>query len=261
MDPNYLKNTMQAKASKKEKSAASKDKFEQETERMIETYVDTLELEDDPAQNHLLNIKMRKERLKQEMREALKLPELSKQIESAIGLLLTEGARYLTREANQTLQSDLSHAAAQLEGIEREKTSSMNLQAITKISDASMKAITDMAIAKFTEERFQDCLCLFSFLTILDPGYSEYWLRLGIAAQQCENYEMASRAYAAALELDPGSISAHLFAAECFVKCVLLDKAKAELAAAKKIAESSTVDQTWLDLLSSIENMVRGQHA
>jgi tetratricopeptide (TPR) repeat protein len=155
------------------------------------------------------------------------------------------------------LQADLAEAATSLANVRVEEAANTNLQTLAHISDESIQSIVRIALAKFSEERHNDCLALFSLLTLLIPANSEYWFRFGIMAQKCENYELASHAYAATLELDPNNIGARLFAAQCFIKRKIIDEAKAEIAAAKKLSEKDGVDQMWRDLLPTIEEMLK----
>jgi cytochrome c-type biogenesis protein CcmH/NrfG len=93
-----------------------------------------------------------------------------------------------------------------------------------------------------------------TFLSLFCTGQPEIWFHLGIAAQKCDKIDLALRAYALTLELDPKHIGARLLAAECLVNCHLNEEANKEIAEAKKIIKEQTVDQVWLDLLSSLEN-------
>lgn len=242
------------------KKKSPKRQLDAEIDQEIDQYVDGLEFEENSFQNTIESPKTKKERMKIEIKEAVKLPELSQNLESAIKLLLSEGATYLSEEANATLLSDFSNASTfltdmKLAGIGK---GDMDLQELIKISDESMKSIVVIAIAKFAEEKYADCLSLFTLLTILNPAYSEYWIRLGLAAQKSGNFDLALRAYAATLMLDPNLIEARLFAAECHVERNDLDKAKTELSEAKKIAAQIKVDQQWLDLIPIIESTIKG---
>lgn len=205
----------------------------------------------------LLSGQQQLQKMRLEIEESLKLPKLTKQIETAAAILFSESAHYLSKEANEKLLSDLDTASTILSDIDPKKMAEVDLQTYAEISDGSMQAIADIGFAKFSHGSFSDCLALFSLLTLLDPGCAEYWLRLGISAYQCEDYEQASRAYIAAEELDPDLISAKLFAAECDIKLGEIERAKAELDAAKAIAKHTPQDRKWLDLLSEIESMVK----
>lgn len=223
-------------------------------DKQIDAYVDAMVFEEeDPRRIGLLSPKARKDKLKLEMKEAAKLPNLAKQIEMAIELLLSEGANNLSKEKFQQVESDFSNLSTHLSRVQLESVDEQNLQSLANISDDTMQSIAEMAIAKYAEERYTDCLALFSLLSILYPSSPEYWFRLGIAAQKCEDYTLACLAYAAATELDGNFIGARLLAVECYLRRNLLNEAKEELLAAKEIAARSEVDPMWLELLSTME--------
>lgn len=248
-DPLYLQVQMNRSGSVKKKSL-----IEKEIERQIDQYISSQEI---GSTNALLSGQHQLQKMRFEIEESLKLPKLNHQIETAVGILYSLRESYITKEAYEKLLSDLDVAASLLADLDSTKISETDLQTYTKISDESMQVIATIAITKFAQGAYFDCLALFSLLTILSPGVAEYWLRLGIAAFQCEDYDQASRAYSAAEELDPDLISAKLFAAECDVKLGEIDHAKAELDGAKTIAKSAPQDQQWLDFLSEIEDLVK----
>jgi tetratricopeptide (TPR) repeat protein len=257
-DPHHLRAMMHGDHDKKGHRKHSKGKkghIEEELDQEIDAYVDSLELEEGP--NALESVKAKREKIRNEIKEGVKLPELTKLLESAMGIVISEGERYLSAEENGQLLSDFANAAKYFAAMHLAESSDKNLQELIHISDDSMKSIVQMALAKFTEERFADCLALFSLLSILNPAYSEYWYRLGIAAQKCGNYDLALRAYHGALQLDPHLIGAKLFTAECLIELKRFDEAKSEIAEAKKMANEQKVDQMWIDLIPAIEKAIK----
>lgn len=235
---------------------ASKSKFESDLEKEIDDFVDKLEFEEDPAKKSLQDPKLRRQSLKFQLKESTKIPELAQPIEIAEDLIFSEGSRYLSKEAHDALIIDLVLSTKRMEDAGPKETSEIDLETLGGLSDESIKSIEKIAQASFEEERYTECLGLFSLLCILNPNYSEYWLRLGIMAQKCNNIELASKAYAVTLLLDPNNIGARLFAAECFFRRKLREEAKAELAAAKEIIKAGNVDQMWIDLLASTEALI-----
>jgi tetratricopeptide (TPR) repeat protein len=234
----------------------AKTKLETEIESEIDAYVDGMELDEDPS-HALLSARARRESIKRDIKEEVKMPELAQFIDVAMEILHSEGPHFLSQESNQALLSELSASNENLGDIGIKEASSEKLQALAKLSDESMKSIYEIAVLKFKEGLFPDSLALFSLLGTLDPGQPEYWFRLGIAAQKCEKLEMASRAYAATSKLDPENIGARLFAAECLINRGLRDEAKAEIAEAKKLMKNGNVDQIWLDFLPAVESMAK----
>lgn len=261
MDPNYMRAVMQGEISSKKELSKKKDEIQKskldiELDKKIDDFVDTYQFEDDPSHRSMQNLNDRRERLKLEIKTVIELPELSQQIDKALGLLFSEGSRYLSKETCEKLMSDLSDVNESFEEIGIQEASNSNLEGLTP---DSMRAITEIALAKFEETRYEDCLALFSFLSMLNPGDSEYWFRMGIAAQKNNNIDLALRAYAATLELDPHNIGARLFSAECFALKNLLDEAKIALASAKDIAKSGKIDQMWLNLIIAVESLVNSK--
>jgi tetratricopeptide (TPR) repeat protein len=260
MDP-YLDALMHGEHPHKKKSSkeeqAPKSKIEIEQDKEIDSFVNAFEFEEDPERKSALDPKLKREKLKISIKEAMKMPELSHQMDTAIGLLFSEGSRYLSPEVHQKLVSDLTIASDELEDIGLEEAANSNLQTLSKMSEESVKGIQEIALAKFKEERYADSVSLFSLLSILNPGYSEYWFRLGIAAQKDGEFDLASRAYSATQSLDPDNIGAKLFAAECFIQRGLLHDAQAELAAAEAINKESKADKMWVDMISAIHEMLK----
>jgi tetratricopeptide (TPR) repeat protein len=250
MDP-YLHAIMRPQPKKEKK----KSPLDMAIDNQIDSFLDTHNLEED---NHsgLQSHEQKKQKMKVEIEESLKLPELAKQVETAVKILTSEGAKYLSKEANQLLLSELNTASELIPNVNAEIISEMSLQAFAKISDDSMQAIAEIGNAKFSEGSYSDSLALFSLLSLLNPGYSEFWVRLGIAAYHCGNYDLALCAYLAAEGLDPHSMNIRLFVAECYLMLSQMDKAREELAAAKAIKDSSPQEQVWLDLLKEIEGKI-----
>ena len=259
MDHHHLEAMMRGEFNSKKKTppTEAKTKVDLELENEIDAYVDGLELPIDPNGRSLDTPQAKKEKMKLELKEAVKLPELSQNLDTAMEILISEGANYLSPEANQQLLADFSNAATLLADMTLADTANVSLQELSKFGDESMTSITTVAIAKYAEGKYLDCQAIFALLAILNPGYDEYWLRLGLAAQKNINFDLASRAYLAASGLNPDLIEARLFAAECFLACKEFDKAKHEISEAKKIADSIKVDQQWLDLLPIIENEIK----
>jgi hypothetical protein len=231
---------------------APKDKLKEDIEQEIDAFVNAYEFEPDPFQD----LKSKRARLKLQIQKTLEMQELSTQLEKAFEILFSEGSKYLENEANEKLLSDLSNSAEKLKDIGVQEAGNSDLQSLIKISDTSIISISEVAFAKFEEKRYADALALFSFLSILDPGSSEFWFRLGIAAQKNGNVGLASRAYAATLAIDPNNFGARLFAAECLAELNRFEEAKAEVAAAKDIVKNIDVEQMWLDLISAIESVM-----
>lgn len=257
-DPLYLQALMHGELpfNKKNSEKLSKTQFEIDLEREIDAAVDKLDLNGDPNLNALQDPKLKRQSIKFNIKEEAKMPELSQHLNTAMEILFSEGQRYLSKEENEDLIIDLALSTERMGNAGIKETSETDLATLAKISDKSMGNIEKIALAKFDEERFSECLGLFCLLSLLRPGYPEYWLRMGIAAQKCKNMELASKAFTATLQLDPDNLGARLFAAECFFNQKLLEEAKAEIAAAKEIIKKGDANPVWLDYLSNLEVLI-----
>jgi cytochrome c-type biogenesis protein CcmH/NrfG len=86
----------------------------------------------------------------------------------------------------------------------------------------------------------------------LNPGNSFLWYRLGLEVDFDKNLDLATKAFAAAVSLDPNNFRARRWFAECLIKQGLLAKATVELEIAEVIAKENKVDQIELDKISEI---------
>lgn len=261
MDDLYLEAMMHGDFGRKKdgplKSKEEKNRFEIALEKQIDNYVDAMELDDDPSHKELLPPKLRREKIKTELKAAAKMVELSQLLESAVKLLLSEGASYLSEESYKLLISDFSDAYTRISNMNLDQPSDVDVSALIQMSDQSLDAIATIATDKFSNELYLDCLSLFSLLSVINPGYAEYWFRLGMAAQKSGNLDLATRGYAAAAQIDPKHIGARLFAAECYAQRKLFAEAKTEYEAAKEIARNNEVEKMWLDLLPMTESLIQ----
>jgi|GEM_PF-7034480 len=240
-----------------------KSKLISDMEKQISSYVDGVDVEEySGAHDHLghgslLPAKAKKEKLKLELQEAAKLPQLTQQIECAINIIYDGGSVYLSQEAYEKLLAAISGATEKFAGLSLDDLATNDLQRLGNIDESVMQSIVDIAVAKFTEERFGDCLALFTLLAILNPLNPEYAFRQGIAAQKDGDFELATRAYAAASELNPNLIGAYLLSAQCNIELKLWPQARDALTAAKEIASTGDVDSAWLEVIPTIEADLR----
>lgn len=268
MDHAYLSAIMHGEVSIKKKEApkaetSKKIQLHKEVDRQIDSYVDGLELEEDfnGSHNGLMSPLQKKEKLKFEMKEAAKLTKLSQQLDAALTLLSSEASKYLTQEAFERLKSDFNTASTVLSDVKAENFINTDLQKLAEISDETMQSIAEIAIAKFSEERFEECLSLFVLLTNLNPNNPDFWFRQGISAQKCNDLELASNSYEAAAELDRNAIGQVLLAAQCYIMQDRTEEAKNKINAAKKIAAEAKgeVEASWLELIPALEGLIQGK--
>lgn len=245
--------------SESETTLPSNDPIQIAFDKAIDEHVDSLIKEGDQNSDLLTPISIRRDKLKNEILEAIDLPELFRNIALAINILKNEGSNYLSKEEYESLLMAFNKLNAKLEDI--------NLQSLEIIDNSLIKEnlsfpidiqslILRIGITKFSTQLFSDSLALFAFLTLINSDAAEYWYRLGLAAQQLEQYELAANAYVATSNLIPDFIGARIFATQCFLKINQTAQAQNELAAAKNIQQTSGVEKDWIVYLEDIENLM-----
>lgn len=231
-----------------------KDKFDEAIEKDIIAYVDTLTFEVDPNGSQLLSPKMKRAKLIEELKEEIKMPELEEFLDAAFSFIKTDGARYLSGSKYEALSSEFHHALKILEDFNPSNEIPIKLQKLLEISNDGIDSLYEIATGAFAEGRNNECLAVFVLLTTLNQTNSEYWFRMGIAAQRCGNVDLALRAYPICVEIDPNLIGARLFSAECRLISGNIEGARNELSEANKIKADSEVDPIWLEFLTVLEN-------
>ncbi|MBA3238978.1 MAG: tetratricopeptide repeat protein [Parachlamydiaceae bacterium] len=243
-------------AKKKGAEIRPKDKFDVAIEKEIDKYIDSLELERNVENNKLASPAMRRAQIKAQMKADLQMPEVESFITSAISILLSEGAHYLLPEQYNEMEKELKGIKDHLDSLDLGSSDvNIKFQNLVKISDSVMNCFFHISVEKFKEKEFPASLSLFSFLTILDPGNIEYLYRLGIAAQNNKNYELALKAYEASLEINHELLGALLFASECYFRLKERELAITYLKKAKNLAETQPLNDIWEKLIYDLEKL------
>jgi tetratricopeptide (TPR) repeat protein len=247
MHGEILKKSLATSISSEEK----KNRFEVATEKAIDDHIETLTFdEDNPVGNKLVTPEMQRSRVKAELKEKAKLPELSAFIESAFKILTSEGGNYLDKDHTESMNKDFASGLDVLQKIDLNSPASENFQALLHFSDSTMDSIFKIALEKFNELQYSDSLSLFILLTTLNPENPDYWYRAGILAQKCENYELATRLFSAATDIDPVLIGPRVFLIDCYLKREMISEAKVAYAEAMEINEVAQIEDSWKEMLS-----------
>lgn len=234
--------------------ALKQTKIEKEEEKEIESYIESLHLEDQYAQNPLVSPQMKKAQIREELKSAIQLPLLQEQIHAACTLLAHEGPHYMDNEIYMKLLNEFISIDETIDNLDLNADLTDDLQKTFNISDPVMEVILQMAKAKFQEEEYRNSLALFSLLTTLKPSSGDYWFRLGIAAQKSGDIALALRAYETAIELNPDLIGARLFSIECYLHNKDKEAAAKMLQEVKEVTANVELDEMWGDFLKKIEN-------
>lgn len=242
---------------KKPAADSKKNKFDRSIEEQIDKYIDSLDLESEGARNPLINPAMKRARLREELKAEMQMPELEKFIPEAFTAILTDDRQYLSPELCSELENELLGIDEEIEKLDLDNLPEENLQSIFKITDDAMEGILTIAIEKYKEEAYQTSLAIFNLLASLNPGNSDYWYRLGIAAQKCENYPLALKAYGIALEMAPDLIGALVLSCECHYLLGQKDEAKQILLKVKGMRSDSEPSETRNHLISKLEQVLK----
>jgi tetratricopeptide (TPR) repeat protein len=234
------------------------NKFKSAINDCIRSYVGNLP-DEEFAYNQFESVSVKRQKLINELQEKTTLTRLSKQLECAVGLLLEEGFHYFDKNECFLLVSDLLRAHESLTQLNVTPPLPADIQEVLQISSMSLGLILKIALAKFHENQFPQSLSLFALLTTLAPSSSAYWFRLGIAAQRCEQRDLALRAYTVASTFDPTLVGAQIFSAECHLLDDHREKARENCTQARNIMKTTKVEEIWFPLLSEIESVLVGK--
>jgi type III secretion system low calcium response chaperone LcrH/SycD len=101
------------------------------------------------------------------------------------------------------------------------------LKELKGLTDAHLEAIYSVAYTHYQSDQFSDAIAVFSWLCLLDPFQSKYWMGLAAAQQMNKAYEQAIDAYGfASLTGDPNNPLNYLRIGEC---CLELGEREAAL--------------------------------
>lgn len=253
---NNLKNKRQVAASVLSDAPSTGPSFDGAIEKSITAYVDNAMKEDDPNYSKFLSKSGRREKIEKEIREALDFSETGELIVSAMKILVRDGHSYLSNQDYQLLMLEIEKLHDQIDAVEFEQLSDESFKAIFTMAESCYDLIFRISISKFNEGLLPDSLALLTLLSNLKPEDADYIYRLGLIAQKSERFDLALRAYTIACSLDSQFLAPRLFAAECYLSCSQLEKARQALEEAREIIKIANVDPEWIELLTEIESIL-----
>lgn len=237
----------------KAKTTNNSKKFNTSIDYFVNKYVDELQLNEEDA---LLSIKLNRQRLRQELKNTVKSTELKSHIQLAFNVIFNDGIVLIEKEPFELLKGEFLKAKYVLNNLNLREYLPDNLNDILKISPACLDMIYQMALKKFSDLNYNECLALYILLTVLNQNNPDYWYRLGISAQKCEMIDLALRAYRNTIALFPTLVGARLFAIECYIASGALDEARAECANVKHFLKSNAIDEIWPQFFLSLESLL-----
>ncbi|MBA3238171.1 MAG: hypothetical protein H0T62_07490 [Parachlamydiaceae bacterium] len=217
----------------------AKDSYEVAFEEAIHEQVNSLMASREGIENKMLSPGEKRAQLEQKVRASLDFAEFGSYIESAFKIIRTDGPQYLDKADYKSVMDSLDKLNQQLTSLDITKLCGNSLRNALVLPKKIQQLILKVGIDKFITESYDNSLALFSFLSLTDPEEPDYWYRLGLVAQKCENYVLALKAFAATSLLAPDFIGARIFAAQCYLHSGSGDDAEAELLEATRILKGS----------------------
>lgn len=235
------------------KRAVVVDRYEQAISEQIEKFLSVYSDLEEGLSSKLVSKEMRRARLSQELKQELKFEELGQHLNRAVEILLDEGRKYFPEGYDQ-MERDFENGYQKLLELDlNQKINTSDLQDLLQFSPATLSSIVNCAKEKFKEEQYENCLSIFILLTTLDEMNPEYWFRVGIAAQYCENVTLALKVFGVAKYLDPEMIGPRVLSADCYLQLDQRDNAQKEYIEAKKIIEETDVELFWQEYFDVFE--------
>lgn len=246
------------KKNESEEDNLPKDRFEIALDKNIRDMVDYIYADSVPTQGqHLLPPEVQRKKIETSLRESFASAEFSRYFDTALEALINDGKQYLEAESYEKMTKNLLEALESLDQVELEQLLDEPLDKAIHLHSETISSIFKIAVAKYTEEQYKTSFALFVLLTTLQNEDFDYWYRAGIAAQQCENYTFAVKAYDKAAALNPDLIGAHLFAAECHLKLHHKSQAEAEFEKAKALSKGHPLDTKWESVFNYVATLVK----
>lgn len=111
------------------------------------------------------------------------------------------------------------------------------LQELFGFSNEATAEFYEVANQLLEDDRYEDAVKAFVFLTTINPYISEFWSGLGLAKQKCNLFDEALFAFSVAFRLEERDILPYLLAVHCCVDAKELDRALEIIDEAEAYAE------------------------
>ncbi len=238
-------------------TTSPKDKFDLAAEKYIKEYIDSLNLEIEYAQNAFVTPAMKKAEVRAAFLEKLKATEEDIFLLEAFNFIKLNESQYFDDESHKEILEEFKKLEELIEKMNPTDHFPEEIHSFFNFDVNIGDKISLIAIQLFQEENYRMSVSLFILLTTFLPENYEFLFRLGIAAQKCELYDLALKAYSEALKIDEELIGAKLFLVECYLEKNLIEEAKLQLIEAKQLVlkSESEVDEMWINFIKELENI------
>lgn len=247
---------------KKEDSASlqiapKKDKFEITEDKLLDDFIDKFSLLETSQQNKLIPESIKREKLKEELKNSVKCLDFDISLGPAFETLLKSRLFYIEEDLYEQMLSQLSNISDYVDQIDFTQPVEESFYNLFHISKSTMQTIFEIGLAKYNEEEFDASLSIFYLLSILDRDNADYWYRLGVVSLEIEKLAQALQAFAFTIYLNPNLMGARIFSAQCYIKLKEIEDAKAELAEIKKNSAKISSEPIWRELIANIEYEIK----
>lgn len=237
-----------------------KDKYDVETDKAINKYLDSLDNSDldDPNENKLISKEMKRAKKKQEIINELLPPEVDESIKIAFEILLNEGDHYLPKEDYTSIVNLLKEINESFEKMNAfEVSPDLSVQESLKINEKNIESIFNVAVEKSKESKLDDAMALFLLLSTLVPDDLDYLYRAGVAAQECEKLNLAISCHSTVCELAPDFLESRIFLILCYIKSDQYDKAELEFEILNKLKAETELEDAQTKAIVEIETLLK----
>ncbi|MBA3238364.1 MAG: hypothetical protein H0T62_08490 [Parachlamydiaceae bacterium] len=237
----------------KNSKTKEREHFDREYEKLIDKFIVSAGLGDNCPPNLLIPPHLQHDKLRNEIKSQVESEELSRYLKIAIDSLIKDGSHCTELTEYEDMQVQFFEAIGYLNELDVTKPMEENLQKILHISDSVMATAIKIAQYEYEENRLEESLSIFAFLSLLNPEDPDYWYRLGIVTYQLQHFELALRAFTNATSLDISFIETRIYSAECYTRLNRLNEAKEELDKIHDLFDKSSIDPVLSEMIANIE--------
>jgi tetratricopeptide (TPR) repeat protein len=194
--------------------------------------------------NPLQSLEQKRAALREELKNEMELHELSSYLKRACQTFGSTGHSYIEHERFVQIEEEFKEAY-QIIADPDFSIESLDLRESLDISDQTLQALYDFAVAQFDEGLVLESLSLLILISQFIFDNPDIWYRLGIIAHQLENYDLAIRAYQGAIALNSALVGARLWLIECLLIENRTQEAQEKLKDMKNYFDAKAIESSW----------------
>jgi len=213
---------------------ALKQEMDEEIEKRLESFIP----------NPLQSLEQKRRALYEELKNEMELHELSSYLKRACQTFSSTGRSYIEHRRFAQIEEEFKEAYQMIADSDF-SIENLDLREFLEISDETLQALYDFAVAQFNEGFLLESLSLLILISQFISDNPDIWYRLGMIAHHLENYDLAIRAYQEAIVLNSALVGAQLLLIECLLIENRTEEAQAKLKDMKNYFDSKTIESTW----------------